>query len=98
MSDAYYEGGSAYVGVVAKWEVSVLSCHFYSTYLTALKNKVFFFFKKEQQLPEMNRNRCQKQGEMKRLRIENFQGTEITLYYITMFLYTFQSHGMYNSK
>ena len=39
MSDADYEGGSAYVGVVAKWEVSVLSCHFYSTYLTAVKKK-----------------------------------------------------------
>ena len=42
VSDANYEGGSVYVGVVAKWEVSVLSCHFYSTYLTALKEKVFF--------------------------------------------------------
>ena len=91
VSDADYEGGSAYVGVVAKWEVSVLSCHFYSTYLTALKKKVLKKKKKkEQQLPEMNRDRCQKQGEMKRLRIENFQGTEITLYNITMFSYTFQ--------
>ena len=47
MSDADYEGGSAYVGVVAKWEVSVLSCHFYSTYLTALKKKVLKKKKKD---------------------------------------------------
>lgn len=65
MSDAYYEGGSAYVGVVAKWEVSVLSCHFYSTYLTALKNKVLFFFflkraaaarDEQEQMPETGRD------------------------------------------
>ena len=80
-------------------EKSLYSCHFYSTYLTALKNKVFlFFFFYEQQLPDMNRDRCQKQEEMKRQRIENFQGTEITLYDITMFSYTFQKPWNVQSK
>ena len=77
---------------------SLYSCHFYSTYLTALKKKVFFFFLKEQQLPDMNRDRCQKQEEMKRQRIETFQGTEITLYDITMFSYTFQKPWNVQSK
>ena len=65
VSDADYEGGSAYVGVVAKWEVSVLSCHFYSTYLTALKKKVLKKKKKKRaaaardeqgQMPETGRD------------------------------------------
>ena len=46
----------------------------------------------------MNRDRCQKQEEMKRQRIENFQGTEITLYDITMFSYTFQKPWNVQSK
>ena len=49
-------------------------------------------------MPDMNRDRCQKQEEMKRQRIETFQGTEITLYDITMFSYTFQKPWNVQSK